>query len=400
MRRAAEERGEAREENLQVKTNGDYVRLDLVVKPFRQEAFENCLMIVFEEKAFPVQEPEQVKDREDDSGRVAELEQELAKLQQDYRKAVEELEASNEELRSLNEEMNSSNEELQSTNEELESSREELQSLNEELNTVNTELQSNIEETEEAFNAVNEVLNSTRIALVFLDRKLCVERFTREAGDLVNLIENDIGRPLDHISHRLEDDRLNEKVKQVLDTLAPVDEEVQTTDGSWYRMRILVRYTGDHEVQGVVLTFVNIDAQKKAMAQLEENEKKFRALVEASSEVLFRMNGNWSEMRQLHSRGILSDTKTPTRDWLQKYIPADEQPRVTAAVNKAIETKSVFELAHRVYRKDGSPGRILSRAVPITGDTGEIKEWFGTASDITDRTENGQGQGSPPGDSR
>jgi PAS domain-containing protein len=141
----------------------------------------------------------------------------------------------------------------------------------------------------------------------------------------------------------------------------------------------------------VVITFVDINAQKEALAQVEESEKKFRALVEASSEVLYHMSPDWSEMRQLHSRGFLADTESPTRDWLRKYIPPDEQPRMTSAIEEAVENKHVFELEHKVRRADGSIGRAFSRAVPLLDDDGKIKEWFGAASDVTDRKEKAEG---------
>ena len=192
------------------------------------------------------------------------------RLRQDYSSAMEELQSSNEELRSSNEEIHSSNEELQSTNEELESSREELQSLNEELNTVNSELNSKIEGLNEAYNAINAVLNSTRIAIVFLDNELRLKRFTPEATHLLNLIDSDIGRPLGHINHNLEYEELAEKTRMVLKNLSSLDDEVRTRDGHWYHLRIMVYRPQKGVIEGLVLTFINIDIQKKAQKDLGE----------------------------------------------------------------------------------------------------------------------------------
>jgi signal transduction histidine kinase/ActR/RegA family two-component response regulator len=123
----------------------------------------------------------------------------------------------------------------------------------------------------------------------------------------------------------------------------------------------------------------------RAEESLRKSEERFRALVTASSEVLYRMSPDWSEMRQLHSRSFLANTERPNRNWLQEYIHPDDQAYVTAVIHEAIRTKSVFELEHRVRRADGSLGWTFSRAVPLMNANGEIVEWFGAASDITDR---------------
>jgi two-component system CheB/CheR fusion protein len=165
--------------------------------------------------------------------------------------------------------MQSANEELQSTNEELESSREELQSLNEELNTVNSELQVKIRELDDSYQAVTDALDSTQIAIVFLDKDLRVVRFTKAVTRLINLIDSDVGRPLEHFSDNLDVESLSEKAARVLKSLTPFESEVKTEDGHWYRMNIMVHRREEHIIEGVVLTFANIDAQKRAQQEIE-----------------------------------------------------------------------------------------------------------------------------------
>lgn len=123
----------------------------------------------------------------------------------------------------------------------------------------------------------------------------------------------------------------------------------------------------------------------EAEAALRDSEARYRALVSASNQVLYRHNPDWSEMRQLAGGGFLADTDTPDPNWFDRYIHPDDQPHVRAAIEEAIRTKSVFELEHRVVRADGTLGWPLSRSIPVLDDDGEIVEWFGAASDVTER---------------
>jgi PAS domain S-box-containing protein len=122
-----------------------------------------------------------------------------------------------------------------------------------------------------------------------------------------------------------------------------------------------------------------------AEADLRKSEADFRLLVTASSDALYRMNADWSEMQNLKGMDFIADTDDPERNWLEKYIPQTEQPLVMATIQSAIRTKSVFELEHRVKQVDGTVGWTFSRAVPLLDANQEIIEWFGTASDVTDR---------------
>lgn len=118
---------------------------------------------------------------------------------------------------------------------------------------------------------------------------------------------------------------------------------------------------------------------------LTESEERFRALVNATSDVIYRMSPDWSVMRQLESGGFLSRTGEPITDWLDKYIHPVDQKTVKGAIDKAISAKSMFQLEHRVLMADGTIGWTFSSAVPIMDDQGEIIEWFGSASDVTNR---------------
>lgn len=124
-----------------------------------------------------------------------------------------------------------------------------------------------------------------------------------------------------------------------------------------------------------------------SLQAITEREGRFRALVSATADILYVMNPDWSVMQQLDGRGFLPDTPSPDHDWLQKYIFPEDQPLVKKTFEAAIRNKRTFELEHRVLRADGMPGWTLSRAVPVLDDDGNIIEWFGAASDITERKE-------------
>jgi PAS domain S-box-containing protein len=139
------------------------------------------------------------------------------------------------------------------------------------------------------------------------------------------------------------------------------------------------------EVLCISHTTSDVTTRVRAVQAIRESEARFRALTHASADVIYRMSADWSEMRQLDGRGFIKDAADARTFWLDEYIPAGDHELVYSAIAEAIRNKSVFELEHRVRRVDGSHGWTLSRAVPMFREDGEIEEWIGTASDITER---------------
>jgi two-component system, sporulation sensor kinase E len=139
------------------------------------------------------------------------------------------------------------------------------------------------------------------------------------------------------------------------------------------------------EVAGALVTVLEVTQQLKMEKALRVNERRLRALVAATSYVMFSMNPDWTEMRRLKATGLPWSTHAPNRGWLEEYIYPEDQPLVTWVIEDALRNKSVFELEHRVRRADGTVGWTLSRAVPLMNERGEITEWFGAATDVTDR---------------
>jgi signal transduction histidine kinase len=137
----------------------------------------------------------------------------------------------------------------------------------------------------------------------------------------------------------------------------------------------------------VCISHINIDVteQVNSEAAVRESEKRFRALTNATADVIYRMSPDWSEVRHLDGRGFIKDTESPTGGWLAAYIPSEDHAHVTAEIERAVATASVLELEHRVWRADGSCGWTLSRAVPMFDAAGKVYEWIGAASDISER---------------
>lgn len=200
-----------------------------------------------------------------DNRAIAHLEQELRQARKHLQQTLEEAEVSNEELKASNEELQSINEELQSTTEELETSKEELQSTNEELRTVNQELKSKVDELVRSNADLQNLMASTDIATLFLDRDLRLKRFTPRAADVFHVIPTDLGRPFDHLAHRLRSGDFGDVARRVLHTLVPEDLEVEADDGRHFRARVLPYWTVDDRVDGVVLTFVDVTELKGAL---------------------------------------------------------------------------------------------------------------------------------------
>ncbi len=136
---------------------------------------------------------------------------------------------------------------------------------------------------------------------------------------------------------------------------------------------------------GVMAIVVDTTERVLTDRRLRDSEARFRALTNATSDIVYRMSADWKEMRALAGRGLLADRESPSIAWLDEYILAEDQPYVLAVIQEAMRTKTVFQLEHRVRRTDGSTGWMFSRAVPLIDEQGEIVEWFGAATDVTEQ---------------
>ncbi|WP_397532945.1 chemotaxis protein CheB [Roseateles sp.] len=243
--------------------------VDITVQPVLQpQALQGMVMIAFRDAA---QAPHKRSRRAAPAGTVdAAVSEELIRSREEIRALRQEMHASQEELQAANEELQSTNEELQSANEELTTSKEEAQSMNEELQTINGELQAKLDDLALAQSDMQNLLNSTDIATLFLDKGLNVRRFTEQITRVIHLREGDIGRPLSELASTLIYPDLNADVRETLRTLAFTEKQIATTDGRWFTVRIMPYRTQSNVIQGAVITFVDITRAKELEARLRK----------------------------------------------------------------------------------------------------------------------------------
>ena len=273
-----------------------------------------------------------------------ELEAELNATREELRFTLEQMETSNAELQASNEEIRSINEEFQASNEELETSKEELQSLNEELRTVNNQLQVKVQELETRTNDLNNLLNSTEIATLFLDRKLGIRWFTPAMQGLLELRASDIGRPVAHFAQRSTGDDFVEEVREVLQQLVPRQGEVVGDDDRKYIRRILPYRTSDDRIDGVVVTFTDITERNLWEQEVQRAREFAESIVETVREPLlvltadlrvrsanqsfyraFDATREGTEGRMIYELGNHQWDIPRLRELLEQILPEDKQ---------------------------------------------------------------------------
>ncbi|MDY6940704.1 MAG: PAS domain S-box protein [Cyanobacteriota bacterium] len=321
---------------------------------------------------------------------IAELEYELQQTRENLQATIEELETTNEEQQATNEELIASNEELQSTNEEL-------HSVNEELYTVNAEYQSKITELTELNDDMDNVLRSTEIGVVFLDRHLNIRKFTSAATAVVNLVGTDIGRPLAHLSHNTDDGDLLFFLQEAIDTERPAEREVQLKGSNRHLlMRVHPYRQEDGTIDGVVLTFIDVEKVKKTEAALQEANIALRQSQERLNLALGAIDiGTWQwkptsdgliwDRRMARLYGIDPKDRPQTLEaWLQ-LVHRDDRARVGEYIREIPDPKKPTRtLEFRISRPDGTLRFISLRAKAYWNDRREFSHLTGANLDITE----------------
>jgi len=282
FQKVVRQKGNVTKQGLKVRTNGTEQIVDFSLHAIEEpEALRGMFMVVFKDVATSAGRKPAVRVTGHSSSRaaIAEMEEENKHLREDLQNTREEMQTSQEELKATNEELQSANEELQSTNEELITSKEEMQSLNEELQTVNAELQSRVDELSRSNNDMRNLLNSTDIATVFLDKVLNLQRFTPQTTRIIKLIPGDVGRLITDIATDLIYPEMSDDIRDVLKTLVFVEKQVTTRDGRWFLTRIMPYRTLEDKIDGVVITFTDITVAKTLEMELRRAHDEIEAKV-------------------------------------------------------------------------------------------------------------------------
>lgn len=340
------------------------------------------LLVSFEQQsgAPSTREETEISLKEASRDQLGMLENELNVTKENLQAAIEELETSNEELQAANEELLASNEELQSTNEEL-------QSVNEELYTVNAEYQRKIGELTELTNDMDNLLASTEVGTIFLDRQLRIRRFTPRMAETFSLMPQDVGRPIRVFAHNIQHPELVKDLERVLETSVAIEREIRDHEDRAFFLRILP-YRAKGTVDGVVLTLIDVSGLKAAEDALFHERYLLNSLLETTPDAIYfkdldnrfiRVNRAMSSRFELPPpRDVVG--KLPFElgagpDLVQKH-GADE-----AVLRSGEPQRYVLE---RRETRTGAAWDIVTR-VPLRDPNDRVVGLFGVLRDITEQ---------------
>jgi len=280
---------------------GDYC-VDIMVQPYKDEPSEQDVrLIVFGISQLGTERDDGKLSQQTENQVLSSLESELQRTKLHLQETIEHSESSSEELKASNEEMHAINEELRSATEELETSKEELQSINEELLTVNYELKTKVEETDKINDYLANLIASTDIATVFVDRNMHIRWFTPRATEIFSMLPVDTGRSLLDITHRLNYPQLADDAASVFESLSMMEREVNSSDQRWYIARLLPYRSSESHIDGTVLTFIDITKRREAEEDLRLGQERMRLVAESTHDFAIII---------LDEQGLITDWNT------------------------------------------------------------------------------------------
>lgn len=354
--------------------NGEKKAVDILVKPFHQQHLnpDTNFIITFIEKELNLEDVETVDNitlTTRTKEYVSNLEEELKYTKEELQTSLEEIETNNEELQAANEELLASNEELQSTNEEL-------QSVNEEINTVNAE---NLQKMEDlaALNAdINNLLESTQIGTIFLDSNLCIRKFTPAIKEHFSFLNSDIGRPINHFTGSIGRSNLVERCKRVLKTGKALEKAVISKNGIHYLRRIYPYVNSNEKIDGVVITFIDIENLQKSKEKLQASEKRFKSFYEEDPVMHISVNPQNYRIIHCNKMAVKQLGFDSREDLIGKsiYDLYDEESQMEALKSNKdfAETGRLVNLEHSMITKSGETLPVILNAISETDEEGRI----------------------------
>ena len=304
-----------------------------------------------------------------------EWETELQRVNEELQSLREEMQTSQEELQSTNEEMQSTNEELQSANEELTTSKEEMQSLNEELHTVNAELQNKIDDSSRINNDINNLLNSTNIATLFLDKDLKIHQFTYPATKIFKLQKSDIGRLFTDQVTTLNYPELYDDAKEVLRSLVFMEKPISTYDGRWFNIRLMPYRTFEDKIDGLVITFIDITKSKQFENALQESQMTLRSFILSVPSVILGLSSEGNVIEFNPEAEKLFNCKRDEvmgKKYVDLFISSLSRKQVVDDLKNLLSCKSPNKFVNIVKALNGVELKIEWSAHQLLDDNGNI----------------------------
>jgi len=373
--------------NIPLELEGAQRVVDIKVMGTGDQASEFLLVVFLERDAAGADAgraaPQGTDELSQPAGILQNLEEEADQLRTSLRETVEQYETSTEELKASNEELQAMNEELRSATEELETGRDELQSINEEIITINQELKGKVEELSRTNSDLQNLMASTDIATIFLDRQLLIKRYTPSSTGLFNFISTDIGRPLSHLTHRLEYPNITADAEKVLSQLNLVEREVRDADGRCFLVRMLPYRTAEDQISGVVITCLDITTRR----EVEKSREWLSSVVESSNDAIisFTMDGDIVSWNRGAERVFGYTALEITGKSIAILAPPDRQSDKAHILKMLGRGEAIDNFETIRVCKDGSPIDISLSASVMRNEPGEIVGATAIVQNITER---------------
>jgi|GEM_PF-1548020 len=370
--------------NVRVNSCGKEFLIDVTVDPLLDDKTRTTHYHVSFERIRQREPVQQQIEPEGDQDVIAHYRRHIVDLEMELLSSSENLQTTIEELQTSNEELQASNEEMMATNEELQSTNEELHSVNEELYSVNSEFERKNLELIQLTTDYNNLLSSTDIGTIFLDRNMRIRNFNAAISTSFNLLPQDIGRPIDNIAFRLSNqEEMLADIRKVLEDGVPIERERFSTYGKWLLKRVLPFRTETGQVEGAVITFTDITHikevldQKLLLAKVFEHSAEGLVITNYDNKII-AVNSSFSRLTGYTQEDALGQNP--------RILNSGREPKeFYVAMWKSLLTNNCWQGEIWDKRKDGSYYPKWLSITVIRNEQGEVVYYIAGFSDISER---------------